>query len=984
MIGGIHRKAEGGNVDRTRPLRFQFNGRSYSGLAGDTLASALLANGVHLVGRSFKYHRPRGIQGSGYEDASCVVQLTGDEDAPNALATSLALREGLSATSVNCWPGPRFDLAAVLQAASRLIPAGFYYKTFTWPHWHWFEPYIRRAAGLGRASTTSSPNLVYESRYDHCDVLVVGAGPAGLMAALTVARSGLRVVLADDGHAPGGRLLSETGRIDGKPALSWVKAMVEELDSHPNVLRLQDATVWGYHEGNFLTIIERRPEASWIHQRNRKLSAKQVIIAAGAIERPIVFSNNDRPGVMLASAARTYLNAFAVIAGRQAVIFTNNDSAYQTAFDLQAAGIDVTAVIDTRAQVSSPISRRLADLRIPHLIDHVIHDARGRVKVKGVDVRPRGGGATHRIDCDLVCVSGGWNPTLHLFSQSRGKLCYASDLATFVPGDPWQATHVAGAAAGKFRLAACLRDGASVGVEAVARIGGTTAPPPQPDTEAEEDYSISPCWVVDGDARANTNTFVDMIADVSVADIRLALREGYESIEHVKRYTTAGMGIDQGKTGNVNVIGLVADILGKAPADVGTTTFRPPYAPVEFGAIAGNRPGRFILPARRTPMTDWHEAAGAKMYEAGARWQRPGYYPRRGESMQEAIDREASAVREAVGIYDGSPLGKLEIKGPDAVRLLDLVYTNAWRSLAAGHGRYGVMLTDDGLMSDDGVTFRLGADRYLMMSATDNADLTHARLERLIQVERPDLEVLITPLTSQWANATVCGPKARDVLRQAGTDIELSCDMFPFMTMHEGVLADLPVRIFRVSFTGELSFEINTPSRYGAILWQRLMDAGAEFEICPIGSEANHVLRVEKGFLSFGHEVDGTVDPFDLGMGWVVSALKSDFIGKRAMEIRRRGEPRRQELVGLLTEDPDVTIPEGAPLTPQGHRSDSEGFVSASVWSVVRNRSIALALVENGRARLDETVHARLPDRIIRAAVTAPVFHDPDGKRMRS
>jgi sarcosine oxidase subunit alpha len=984
MSGGAHRRAEGGAIDRARPVRFQFNGRPYSGFVGDTLASALLANGVHLVGRSFKYHRPRGIQGAGYEDASAVVQLVGDEDAPNVLATSLRLREGLSAKSINCWPGPGFDLAAVLQAASRIIPAGFYYKTFKWPHWHWFEPYIRRAAGLSRGSATGSPNLVYENRYDHCDVLVVGAGPAGLMAAVVAARSGLRVVLADDGIAPGGRLRSESTRIEGKPALVWVQAMIDELDSYPNVLRLQDATVWGYHEGNFLTIVERRPDNSRIHQRNRKLWAKQVVLATGAIERPIVFANNDRPGVMLASAVRTYLNAYAVIPGRRAVIFTNNDSAYETAFDLHDAGIDVAAVVDTRARVSSAISERLATLGIPHLIDHVIHDTRGRLRVKRVGVRPRNGGVGHAFDCDLVAVSGGWNPAVHLFSQSRAKLRYETELATLVPCEAWQETQVAGAAAGKFRLADCLRDGASAGVEAANRAGGAAEPPPRPATEPEAEYAISPCWVVDGDAEANAKSFIDMIGDVTVADIRLALREGYESIEHVKRYTTAGMGLDQGKMGNLNVIGLVAETLGRALGDIGATTFRSPYTPVEFGAIAGNRPGPFILPARRTPMTEWHETAGAKMYEAGARWQRPGYYPQPGESMQDAIERESRAVRESVGIYDGSPLGKFEIKGPDAVRLLDLAYTNAWGSLALNHGRYGVMLTDDGLMSDDSVTFRLGADRYLMMSATGNADQTYARLERMIQVERPDLKVLITPLTSQWANATVCGPKARDVLRRAGTDIDLAGDSFPFMAVREGVLAGLPVRIFRVSYTGELSFEVNTPSRHGAELWQRLIDGGADFGICPVGSEANHVLRIEKGFLSFGHEVDGTVDPFDLGMAWVVSKQKSDFIGKRAMEIRRRGEPCRRELVGLLSDDPEVTIPEGAPLTPRGDRCDSEGFVSASVRSVANNRSIALALLDNGRARMGETVHARLPERVIRATVTAPVFYDPDGSRMRS
>jgi sarcosine oxidase subunit alpha len=984
LTGVVRRLAEGGRIDRSRPLRFRFNGREYHGFEGDTLASALLANGVRVVGRSFKYHRPRGIQGSGYEDPASVVQLTGTEDAPNALATRLALREGLEANSVNCWPGPNFDVGAMLQGAAALLPAGFYYKTFMWPHWHWFEPAIRRAAGLGRAPSSPSAGLVYESRFDHCDVLVVGAGPAGLMAALAAAHSGARVVVADDGLEAGGRLLADPATIDGGPALDWVEAVTAELDSCANVLRLQDATVWGYHEGNFLTIVERRPDKAEIHQRNRKLWAKQVVLATGAIERPIVFPNNDRPGVMLASAARSYVNEFAVRPGQRAVVFTNNESAYETVLDLCRAGIDVAAVIDTRDAVSTAAADSIGGRGIELLTGHVVRTVRGRGGVAGVVAGSRNGAATRDIACDLVCVSGGWNPTIHLFSQSRGTARFAPELATFLPDVPAQPTHVAGAVAGRFDLGCCLEGGARVGAEAARAAGFPAQPVPLPQTEPAPEYGVEPCWVVDGDVRANKKSFVDMLGDVTVADIRLAVREGYRSIEHVKRYTTAGMAFDQGKAGNVNIIGLVAGARGMAPGDVGTTTFRPPYVPVEFGAIGGSRPGPDILPTRRTPMTDWHEAAGAVMYEAGARWRRPGYYPRPGESMQQAIDRESRAVREGVGIYDGSPLGKFVLKGPDVVRLLNLVYANAWHTLAEQQGRYGVMLADDGLMVDDGVTFRLDSDRYMMMSATGNADATYARLERLVQVECPGLRVLITPVTSQWANATVCGPRAREVLARAATDIDLSRDAFPFMAVRDGRLADLPVRIFRVSFTGELSFEIITPARHGRALWETLMAAGAEFGITPVGSEANHVLRTEKGFLSFGHEVDGTVDPFDLGMSWAVSKTKADFIGKRAMQIRRNGEPRRRELVGLLSDDPEVVIPECVPLTPGGQRTDSEGFVSASVRSPSQNRSVALALLDNGRSRMGETVYARLPDRIIPARVTEPVFYDPERIRLRS
>ena len=778
---------------------------------------------------------------------------------------------------------------------------------------------------------------------------------------------------------------SPTGsRSTGRPATDWVETTLGELDALPNVTRLAEATAWAYHDHNFVAVVERRPAQDWIHQRNRKVRAKQVVLACGAIERPLVFADNDRPGIMLASAVRAYLNGHGVRLGDRAVIFTNNDSAYETAFDLASTGCQVSAVIDGRAAPPERLRARCGGLGIEVLSGHHVLRARGARRIHGVEAAPAGRPEQRRLlSCDLLGVSGGWNPTVHLLSQSRGTLRYDPTLTTFVPRQTAQATHLAGAITGAFGLAECLRQGAEAGAAAAAAAGFSASAPAGPAAAPEPDYTIAPLWFVEP-VKPGQKAFVDLQNDVTLSDLRLALREGYDSIEHVKRYTTAGMGFDQGKTGNVNIIGAVAETLGAAPGAVGTTTFRPPYTPVEFGAIAGKRPGPGLLPYRHTPMTQWHKDAGAVIYEAGARWQRPGYYPRAGESFQQSVDREALSVRRGAGIYDGSPLGKFELKGADVVTLLDRVTTNAWGDLPVGRGRYAHMLTDDGLILDDGVTFRLDQERYLLSGSTGHAEQIHAWLEKLLHVEWPELGVIMTPVTSQWANATLCGPLARDVLRQAGTDIDLDPTAFPFMAMRDGRVAGHPVRVFRVSFTGELSFEVNTPARHGLALWEALIAAGHDHGICPVGSEANHVLRVEKGFLSLAHEVDGTADPYDLGLGWVVAKAKRDFIGKRALEIRRAAGNPRRELVGLLSEDPKSLIPEGSPITPGGKRCDSEGFVTASVWSVAEERTLALALLHDGRRRIGETVFVKLPDRVMRARVARPIFYDPDGSRLRS
>jgi len=973
----------GGRLDRTQPIPFRFNGKTYQGFAGDTLASALIANGIYLTARSFKYHRPRGIVGAGYEEPSSLVELIGDEQSGNQSITRIMIRPGLQAKSVNCWPSAAFDLMAVNQMFARMIPAAFYYKTFMWPHWRLYEPSIRRAAGLASAPEQNLHQGRYEVRNAHCDLLVIGAGPAGLIAALYAARNGARVILADDGIEPGGSLLNQNTTIDGMAALDWVDMVITELDTCDNVLRLHEASVWAYREDNLLMISERSPQTEGIFQRGWRVRSAQVLLATGAIERNLVFANNDRPGIMLASAAQGYVNRFAVKPGKHAVIFTNNSSAYRVAADLRKAGIEVQAIIDSRQDIGDRSAALVAGIEI--ISNHMIVTTHGQRRVKGVTLCDNNSGQARQIDCDLICVSGGWNPTLHLFSQARGKLAWDDGLATFVAAGVSQECVCIGAAAGNFSLPQVFADALCKMRNLLEKLGINVRHEPNlPDCEAEADYAIEPLWHVKCNARLARKSFIDLQNDVTLADVHLSLREGFEAVEHVKRYTTAGMGLDQGKTGNLNVIGAIANATGVEPQAIGTTTFRSPYVPIEFGALSGSREGSVYLPYRHTPITRWHQANGACMYEAGARWRRPGYYPRAGESFQQTVNRESFAVRNNVGVYDGAPLGKFEIKGRDAPAFIEMLYTNNFTNLKTGMGRYGIMLTEDGRILDDGLSFKIADGHYFMSTSTGNADAVNQHMEFFLQTHRPEWQVRITTVTTQWANATICGPRARELLHLLGTDIDLSADEFPFMAMRNGIVAGLPARVCRVSFTGELSFEINVWPRYFRRLWESIITLGQQYEITPIGSEANHVLRVEKGFLSLGHEADATTDPYDLGMGWIMSSSKADFIGKRAVEIRRGANLPRRELVGLLIDDSERLVEENAPITPGGRREKTEGFVTACVWSLVQNRAIALALLMDGRNRIGETVFIRMKDDVVTAQITAPCFHDAAGLRLRN
>ncbi len=952
-----NRRASGGRIDRSRTVQFTFNGKPYEGFEGDTLASALLANGVRVTARSFKYHRPRGIMGHGPEEPATLVELEGEDASGNRPVTTVPLRDGLRARSVNCWPSPEFDLGGINQLFARFIPAGFYYKTFKWPNWHLFEPSIRKAAGLAAAPAKPPSKGHFEARHAHADVLIAGAGPAGLRAALDAGRAGKRVFLADEGTEAGGSLLNRNLTIGGRPAMEWVAEAVAELGAMENVIHLQDATAWAYREHNLMIVNQRTPEQGAILERSWRVRAGEVVIATGATERAMVFGGNDRPGVMLASSVQAYVNRWGVAPGKRVALFTNNNSAYAVAADLAAAGIIVTAILDSRQDVP----QAALDL-VPGLPVHTATVAAGifgHKRVRAVLAAPLSGATPKWIKCDVLACSGGWSPTVHLWSQSRSTLRFDEDLAAFVPEQAVQNCRAVGAAAGDLTLDRIVEGGEDL------------------------TYGVEPLWRVDVPCQRG-KAFLDVQNDVSVSDVHLALREGYDNVEHVKRYTTGGMGIDQGKTGNINIIGTIAMQKGLPLQEVGTTTFRSPYTPVSFGAIGGLRDDWRLFPYRHTPVTQWNKDNGAVMYEAGARWRRPGYFPKPGEGLQEAVNRECRAVREGVGVYDGSPLGTFELKGRDVPKFLDYIYSNIMSSLKPGDGRYGLMLSEDGLILDDGVAFRLDEHRWLISTSTGHADAVNQHMEKLLQTEFPDWQVMITTVTSQWNNATICGPKAREVMQALGTDIDLAPEAFPFMSFRDGTVAGLPARVVRVSFTGELSYEVNVAPRHMAALWDKVMKAGAPFGILPVGSESSHVLRVEKGFLSLGHEVDGTVDAYDLGMGWAMSKKKPDYLGKRSIALRRsRGAPRR-ELVGILADDPNRQIPEGAPMTPGGQKQATDGLVTACVWSVVNNRWVGLALLENGRARQGETAHVRLKDDVIPVTVTKPVFHDPEGKLLRS
>jgi sarcosine oxidase subunit alpha len=996
------RLATGGRIDRGRPLAFTFNGRRLQGYQGDSVASALLANGVRLVARSYKYHRPRGIVGCGAEDPNALLQLeSGAVTVPNVRATQTELYEGLRASSVNCWPSVELDIAGLNSRFARLMPAGFYYKTFMWPPrlWMTYERMIRRAAGFGVAPRAPDPDR-YDKMHAHCDVLVVGGGPAGLAAALAAGRNGARVILADEQNELGGALLGMRETIDGRPALEWVTGAVEELSGMEEVRVLRRGTVFGYYDHNFLGIVQQltdhlppKSRGSGPRQRFWRVRAKQVVIAAGAIERPLVFCNNDRPGVMLASAVSTYLNRYAVAPGAHALVFTNNDSAYRTALDLNDAGVQLAGVVDVRSDPRGELPQRVRERGIEIMGGHSVVDVRGVKGVRGVEIMrldEDGRGlkvSAHALGCDLVAVSGGWNPAVHLHAQSGARARFDAERACFVPGAPVQAERSVGACNGTFALGQCLAEGFTAGAEAAkaAGVGGRRTRRKSPSAAEVRVEPLEAFWVAPAAAPVarRPKQFLDLQNDVSTADIALAVREGYQNVEHCKRYTLLGFGTDQGKLGNINGAAVLAMTLGNDIASTGTTTYRPPYTPVTFGAIAGREVGELYDPVRKTALHEWHVEAGAEFEDVG-QWKRPWYYPKPGESMHDAVNRECRAARSGVGVLDASTLGKIDVQGPDAAEFLDRIYTNGWKKLAVGRCRYGLMLGEDGMVMDDGVTARLGERHYLMTTTTGGAARVFSWLERWLQTEWPQLKVYLTSVTDHWATVAVAGPKSREVLAALCQDIDFSRDAFGFMSFREGTVAGVEARVFRISFSGELAFEINVPANYGRHVWEAVMEAGRPHGITPYGTETMHVLRAEKGFVIVGQDTDGSVTPVDLGMEWILAKHK-DFLGKRSLSRADMLREDRKQLVGLLTENPREVLPEGAQLVEKvsGERPlPMLGHVTSSYHSPCLGHSIALALVKGGRARMDQTLHAPLADgRVIATRVTRPVFYDPEGAR---
>ena len=987
------RLAAGGLVDRTQPLAFRFDGRSFEGYRGDTLASALLANGVRFVGRSFKYHRPRGIVSAGLEESGALVKLgEGAESVPNAVVTLTRLHQNLVASSQNRWPSLRFDLLAVNDRLSRFLPAGFYYKTFMWPAsgWLFYERFIRRAAGMGTAPSGPDPAR-YETVREHCDVLVVGSGPAGLAAALTAGRAGAKVMLVEQRPDFGGALRRERLAIEDRPAADWLAGAVAELQALPNVTLRRDATAFGYYDANLVAVVDTSGhgrDGAW-RETLRLVRARRVVLATGAIEQPLTFPDNDRPGIMLAGAVRAYLNEYAVAPGRRAVVYTASDDAYRTAAELADAGIEVAAVIDPRAEPGAAARASLRGAGIELLPGHEIVATRGRHRVRSVDVAPAGGGASRRIDCDLVCVSAGWTPAIHLHSQTGARPVYDPATGAFLPGRPVQAECSVGGARGTGDLAGCLSDGFEAGASAAELCGFDAALFSIPRCD---DGGFAPRLGVTqapGVPTRPKKQFVDLQTDVTVADVALARAEGFVSVEHLKRYTTLGMGTDQGKTSNLAGLTLMSALQGTSPGEVGTTTFRPPVSPVTIGALAGRGVGYDYAPVRLTPMHAWHVEVGARLVENGL-WLRPQLYPRPGEAVADTVNREVRTVRQSAGLVDVTTLGKIDVQGPDAATFLDRVYANDVGDLEPGRARYSVMLREDGLVMDDGVACRLAADHFHLTASTGHIDHVLAYLELLHQRYWPDLRLAITDVTENWAVMALAGPRARDVLSTLVAE-DISNAALPFLGMKACTVGGVPARLFRVSFSGELAYEVNVPAEHGLDTWRRLVAAGTEFGLCPFGTEAMGVLRIEKGFVA-GGEIDGRTTPQDLGLGWLLSKSKP-YLGKPALARPGLMAPERPRLVGLVPVDRRAPLRAGAhllaepaPPTPAKEPVPAIGRITSAAYSATLGHPIALALVSGGRKRRGEIVHAAFPlaDECVAVEVVDPAFVDPKGDRARA
>jgi sarcosine oxidase, subunit alpha len=983
-----------GRIDPSKPLSFSFNGKAIEGYAGDTVASALLANGIRLVGRSFKYHRPRGIISHGSDEPNALLSISrgvGRTD-PNNRATVVEAVDGMMVGTQNHWPSLEHDFGAVNDLLSPVLVAGFYYKTFMWPRSFWdkvYEPRIRAAAGLGIAPGEADADR-YVHRNAHCDVLVVGAGPAGIAAALAASTDGKRVILADEQSELGGTLLHDTSsEIDGVSIRLWLEQAIATLGSRKNVITLPRTTAFGYYNHNHLALAERvtdhlaQPSDRLPRERLWQVRANRVVLATGSHERPLTFADNDRPGIMLAESVRVFINRYGVTPGRKIVLATSGGSAYQVAADVKAAGIQVTLVDMRTEAVCGPELAELRKRGVEVLTSHTVVGSTGRKGVTGLIVAPVGEagdvGGRRTLACDCVGMSGGWTPAVHLFSQSRGKLTFDESIDAFVPGISVQAEQSVGAAGGTYDLGQCLEEGWKAGGEKKLfrsiTVGSATFTGFRPVRELQTDRN-----------RRNVRAFLDFQNDVTTRDVRLAVREGFESVEHLKRYTTTGMATDQGKSSNMTALGLLSEILGKPIPQIGTTTFRPPYTPVTFGAIAGSARGKLFDPIREAPLHGWAEAHGAK-FENVALWRRAWYFPNAGEDMQQAVSRECKAVRSSAGIFDASTLGKIEVAGPDAAEFMNRIYINAWLKLEPGKCRYGIMLREDGYVFDDGVVARITPELFHVTTTTGGAPRVLAHMEDYLQTEWPDLKVFLTSITEQWAVIALQGPKSREILAPFVSDIDLSSEAFPHMAVRVGHVCGVPTRLFRVSFTGELGFEINVPSDYARTVWEAIYTHGKPLGLMPYGTEAMHVLRAERGFVIVGQETDGTVTPDDLGLSGMIAKTKKDFVGKRSLARLDLLAPGRRQLVGLLTEPPSVLLDEGAQIVADPGApppAKALGHVTSSYWSDACGHSIAMALIADGRALKGQILYVTTPSGFAAARVTDPIFFDVKGERVNA
>ena len=997
MTEQINRLAQGGSIDREKLLSFSFDGKNYTGYDGDTLASALLANNVKLLARSFKYHRPRGVFSAGSEEPNAMVHLRKNaRQEANTRATVIELYDGLVAESQNRGGSLRNDPQRINNLFKNFLPAGFYYKTFMGPFrntriWMFFESFIRKAAGMGKASTLADPDS-YDCMSRHCEVLIIGAGAAGLMAAKSAAASGARVILVDERARFGGQLRHEHYKIEGQAAIDWVEQTVTELMALENVFMLNRTTAFGYYDQNFIGCVERvcdhLPEPTGHRPRQRiwNIQAKHVVLATGAHEQPLVFGNNDRPNIMLAYAVRAYINEYAVLPGQRAVIFTTCDDAYRTAIDLSDAGATVVAIIDSRCSESA-YAQACRKRNIEILQEHAIVDTHGNVNgVDSVTVQSLSDKKSRILDCDLVAMSNGWAPTLHLFSQSGGKVAWDPERHIFIPGNSKQNECSVGAAQGDFTLKACLEAASKAGAQAASAAGFSIDAAATPVVAELHETPSQPLWEAPDPNAGRAKKFIDYQNDVSVSDVRLAHLEGYVSVEHLKRYTTLGMGTDQGKTSNLAGLGIMAEAHGRSIPETGLTTFRPPYTPVALGALGGAEIGSNFMPIRRTAFDAWHTEHGCKWIDAGL-WRRPRYYPKSDETIRDAFIRETKMTRGSVGMCDVTTLGKIDLQGPDSAKFLERMYINHWLKLPVGKARYGMMLREDGIAYDDGTTARLGEQHFVMTTTTANAVKVMANLEFYLQAIWTDLRVQVTSVTEQWSVIAVAGPNSRKVLQKV-VDVDMSNQVLPFMGVTECTAAGIAkCRLFRISFSGELAFEINIPCDYGHYVWQQIYDAGQEFGVVAYGTEAMGNMRIEKGHVA-GPELDGRTTADDLGLGMMMSK-KKEFIGKRLAYREALVSPERKKFVGFVPLDGHTALKAGSQIVVDPHASppvEMLGHISSVGFCVEKKHPIALGLIKGGlEAWKDKTVYMSYPlrDLVVPMKVVSPVFVDPEGARLR-